>query len=466
MSKPLRAIAIYDSMQQQVLPLEPIEPGHIRLYACGVTVYDRCHIGHARGMIVFDAWVQFLRMQGYRVTYVRNITDIDDKIVARAEKNKCDWQALTREMIANMHADLSALGLSAPNEEPKATDYMADMIDYIQRLIDGGHAYATDQGDVYFSVHDFSDYGKLSHRCLDDLISGARVNPDPSKKNPLDFALWKRVPDDEPHWPSPWGNGRPGWHLECSVMSTALLGQPFDVHGGGMDLKFPHHENEIAQSESLQKKDFAHYWMHIGLVQINQEKMSKSLNNFITIDDALSESPAEVLRFLMLSSHYRRPVNYSPTQLQQSMQALRRLYQACADLPTVPVDENAAWCQAFFDRLADDFNTPQAFALAFDRAREINAAKAEGNVTQAAIWGSELRYVMSGINLLTQDPSAFLNQGQESVDHTWIDACIQERHAARDAKNWTRADEIRHELLEKGIELLDADGRTTWRIKQ
>ena len=465
MSNPLRAMAIYDSMQQKVLSLKPVEPGHIRLYACGVTVYDRCHIGHARGMIVFDAWVQFLRAQGYRVTYVRNITDIDDKIVARAAKNKCDWQALTRDMIANMHADLSALGLSAPNEEPKATDYMADMIDYIQRLIDGGHAYATDQGDVYFSVHDFADYGKLSHRCLDDLISGARVDPDPSKNNPLDFALWKRVSDDEPHWSSPWGNGRPGWHLECSVMSTALLGQPFDVHGGGMDLKFPHHENEIAQSESLQKKDFAHYWMHIGLVQINQEKMSKSLNNFITIDAALSESPAEVLRFLMLSSHYRRPVNYSPTQLQQSLQALKRLYQACADLPVVPVDENTAWCQAFFDRLADDFNTPQAFALAFDRVREINAAKADGHITQAAIWASELRHVMSTINLLTQDPLAFLNQGQETADHAWIESCIQERHAARDAKNWARADEIRHELLEKGIELLDADGGTTWRMK-
>ncbi|MCD6055083.1 MAG: cysteinyl-tRNA synthetase [Gammaproteobacteria bacterium] len=457
-------IVIYDTLTKQKRPFEPLEKGKIKMYVCGMTVYDYCHIGHARVMVAFDVILRYLRFKGYEVTYVRNITDIDDKIIARAKEQHQTVFELTKRFIDALQEDEKKLKVLPPTSAPRATDWISSMIQMITTLIEKGHAYLSSTGDVNYAVQTFKEYGKLSHKHLEDLQAGARVDVNEEKRSPLDFVLWKQAKPDEPAWLSPWGEGRPGWHIECSAMSTAELGEHIDIHGGGFDLQFPHHENEIAQTEAATGKPFVNTWMHVGFVNVNEEKMSKSLGNFFTIRDVLTVYPAEVVRYFLLSSHYRSPINYSTETLNNAKAALSRLYLALRDLNIRLSSKPAGDYESrFTDKMDDDFNTPEALAVLFELAREINQAKSEGKTAQAETLASELKRLGALLGLLEQDPAAFLQGEVKGLSSDEIEHLIQERHLARDAKEWSRADAIRTQLSDGGVILEDKDGKTTWR---
>ena len=455
-------LKLYNSLSQQKEVFTPLKANRVSLYACGMTVYDYCHIGHARALIVFDSFVRFLRYSDYTVNYVRNITDIDDKIIKRALENNESCDALTARFIDAMHEDEAALGNFSPDHEPRATDYMAAIIALIETIIAQGFAYVSADGDVCFDLSKSRDYGKLSKRDIDQLIAGARVDAAHAKRNPLDFVLWKKAKSGEPAWDSPWGKGRPGWHIECSAMSTELLGQPFDIHGGGMDLKFPHHENEIAQSEAACGKEFAKLWMHVGLLNVEGEKMSKSLGNFFTIREVLEQYDHEVIRLFMLSSSYRSPVNYSKETLHGMSNSLERLYTSLRGLPKHAPVENSDFEKQFTSAMNDDFNTPEALAVLFELSHEINRLK-PSDIDQAAAHAALLVKLAYIIGIAQQAPDAYL-QGTVSVDEAaLIKTLIEQRQVARQEKNFTRGDEIRDQLQAMGIAIDDSKGETTWR---
>ncbi|BCA91991.1 MULTISPECIES: cysteine--tRNA ligase [Halomonadaceae] len=457
---------IYNTLTRRKEPFKPLVDGKVSMYVCGMTVYDYCHLGHARVMVAFDVITRYLRHRGYDVTYVRNITDIDDKILKRAEENGEPIDALTERMIAAMHEDEARLNVLPPSQEPRATRHIDDIIAMIETLIDKGFAYAAANGDVYYRVRKFTDYGKLNNRQLDDMRSGARVDVDVHKEDPLDFVLWKAAKPGEAHWHSPWGDGRPGWHIECSAMSTCCLGDTFDIHGGGPDLTFPHHENEIAQSEAATGKTYVNTWMHAGAVRVNQEKMSKSLGNFFTIRDVLAEHDPEVVRYLLVASHYRSAINYSADSLVEARKSLTRLYTA---LDGVNADEQAAASDAaerFTAAMDDDFNTPIALAALFDLARDLNRAKS-AQPAEAPRLAGELKRLAGVLGLLQQTPQTFLKGAQQQValSEEEIEAKIAERQAAKGSKDFARADAIRDELAALGIILKDSREGTTWVIE-
>jgi cysteinyl-tRNA synthetase len=463
-------LKIHNSQSRKKEVFQPIVPGKVKMYVCGMTVYDLCHLGHARVLVVFDAVTRYLRFSGYDVTYVRNITDIDDKIIARANENGEDFTALTDRFIQAMHEDAAELGVLPPDEEPRATTSMQDIIDMVQTLIDKGHAYtakAEDDdapGDVYYDVSTFESYGRLSGKKLEDLRAGERVAVDERKDDPLDFVLWKAAKPGEPSWDSPWGKGRPGWHIECSAMSTCCLGNHFDIHGGGQDLQFPHHENEIAQSEAATGETFVNLWMHNGFVRIDNEKMSKSLGNFFTVREILKLYKGEEIRYFVLASQYRSPLNYSDQLLDTARTALSRLYNTLRDLDVAEeYDENDAAVEKFKQAMDDDFNTPEALAVIFDLANQVNRLR-ETDADAASQKAAVLKKLANVLGLLEQDPVEFLQSGAgESEDSTDIDALIAARNAARENKDWAEADRIRDELDAMGIVLEDKDGKTVWR---
>ncbi|MGD8380307.1 MAG: cysteine--tRNA ligase, partial [Gammaproteobacteria bacterium] len=426
---------------------------------------DYCHVGHARCYIVFDTIVRYLRASGYDVEYVRNITDIDDKIIRRAAENGEPIDVLTERFIAAMYEDFDALGIARPDEEPRATRYIAQIIGMIERLVERGRAYAADNGDVYYRVSSFAEYGQLSGKRLEDLRAGARVEVDQAKEDPLDFVLWKAAKPDEPSWDSPWGKGRPGWHIECSAMSRECLGDYFDIHGGGMDLKFPHHENEIAQSCGALDTKFVKYWLHNGFVNVNEEKMSKSLGNFFTIRDVLARYPAEVIRYFIVASHYRSPLSYTDENLDQARAALERLYTALRGLPRDAAECDGAQFEARFrEAMDDDFNTAEAMGVLFDLAREVNRLRQDGDNAGAAGNAALLRRLAGILGLLQAEPEAFL-QGRDGVGPAAeeIEALIGRRNAARKARDFAEADRIRDTLAEQGVVLEDGPQGTTWR---
>ena len=454
-------ITVYNSLSRQKEPLIPLHPGKIGMYVCGMTVYDRCHLGHARSMVCFDVIVRFLRYSGLSVTYVRNITDIDDKIITRSAELGISFQDLTQEQIALIHADARVLGILPPDFEPCASQHIPQIIALIQRLYDSGYAYVTQQGDVCFQVEKFKDYGKLSQQDLSKLIAGSRIEIDQDKLSPVDFVLWKKAKPNEPAWASPWGEGRPGWHIECSAMSMAQLGEEFDIHGGGLDLQFPHHENEIAQSEAATEHSYARYWLHVGMLQVSDEKMSKSLGNFFTIADVVQAYHPEIIRYFLLSSHYRSTLNYSPETILNSMKALMRLYQSLRSISFDDTTEiDSAWTQRFCATMEDDFNTPEALAVLFQLSHEINK-------NQSQILAATLKHLGSILGILQNPVEAFLQAmvmvPSEGISKDEIEQFIEERNQARLDKNWQRADEIRHALLDQGIELEDTKLGTIWR---
>lgn len=459
-------IYIYNTLTRQKELLRPINPPKIGLYVCGLTVYDDCHIGHGRLFIWFDTLVRYLRNIGYKVTYVRNITDIDDKIIKRAKEMNIDYKELTTQVISSMHADEKLLNIIPPDFEPHVTDHISEIIDMIQILINKGFAYATQNGDVYYSVEKFKTYGELAHQDINSLIQGARVETNEEKQNPLDFALWKTAKPEEPSWPSPWGNGRPGWHIECSAMAKKYLGKNFDIHGGGNDLQFPHHQNELAQSEAANNSPFANYWMHMGFVQNNQEKMSKSLGNFFTLKDILNKYPPEVLRFFILMSHYRSPVNFSDENLDNAEVALRRFYITLRDLPPENIIEaeitNSPFYKNFHLAMADDFNTPKAISILFDLTREINQLRDTKQLSKAKEQCAILKYLGGILGLLQEPPSIFL---KSKVDSVIIETLIANRNLERQNKNWQEADKIRDKLTAMGIALEDTKIDTTWIVE-
>ncbi|MBW4050870.1 MAG: cysteine--tRNA ligase [Proteobacteria bacterium] len=473
-------IRIHNSLTGEKQPLETLAAGEVRMYVCGMTVYDFIHVGHARMMIVFDVVNRYLRHRGYRVTYVQNITDIDDKIIKRAAQNGEPIGALTERFIRAMHEDCAALGVMRPDHEPRATQYLPAIIDMIERLIERGYAYAAPNGDVMYAVAKFEGYGRLSGKHLADLRAGARVEIDEAKRDPLDFVLWKHAKPGEPAWDSPWGKGRPGWHIECSAMSVALLGSHFDIHGGGLDLKFPHHENEIAQTCAATGDRFAEIWMHNGFVNIDNEKMSKSLGNFFTVREVLGKAVRhpDVLRWFVLSSHYRGPINYSLEQLEQADAALGRIMTALRDLPEPApgAPPPSGYTARFQEAMDDDFNTPEAIAVLQTLTREINSAKDAGEAARAAALGAQLRS-LAGVLGVRVTPKEWFSLGTKLVSEedrksvaatpltdTDIARRIEERIAARQAKNWAQADRIRDELARAGVLLEDKPGgRTEWR---
>ena len=461
-------LKIHNSQSRKKEEFKPIEAGKVKMYVCGMTVYDLCHLGHARVLVVFDTVTRYLRYSGYDVTYVRNITDIDDKIINRANENNEDFSTLTKRFIKAMHEDAAELGVLPPDEEPCATASMPDIITMIQTLIDKGFAYTakTDngQGDVYYDVSSFEGYGKLSGKKLEDLRAGERVAVDELKDDPLDFVLWKAVKPGEPSWDSPWGKGRPGWHIECSAMSTCCLGNHFDIHGGGQDLQFPHHENEIAQSEAATGEALVNFWMHNGFVRIHDEKMSKSLNNFFTVREILKLYKGEEIRYFVLASQYRSPLNYSDQLLDNARTALSRLYSTLRDLD-VPdeYDEQDPAVKTFCNAMDDDFNTPEALAVLFDLANQVNRLRDAGSAKVQAK-AAVLKGLANVLGLLESDPERFL-QSAASDDESGedIDALIEARNQARKDKDWAEADRIRDELDELGIVLEDKGGKTVWR---
>ena len=460
---------IYNTLTRRKETFTPIEPGKVRMYVCGMTVYDFCHLGHARVMVAFDVITRYLRARGYDVSYVRNITDIDDKILKRADENGETIEALTDRMIDAMHEDEGRLGVLRPDAEPRATQHLDEIVSMIQTLIDKGYAYAADNGDVYYRVRKFDGYGKLNNRDLDDMRSGARIDVDEHKEDPLDFVLWKAAKPGEANWRSPWGEGRPGWHIECSAMSTCCLGETFDIHGGGPDLTFPHHENEIAQSEAATGKPYVNTWMHAGAVRVNQEKMSKSLGNFFTIRDVLEHHDAEVVRYLLVSSHYRSPINYAPESLADARKSLERFYNALDGLALDGVEVREGEVDARFDErfkaaMDDDFNTAEAVSVLFDLARELNRAKKE-SPEQAPALAAELKRLGGVLGLLQQPPAAFLKSagaGELPMTEAEIEAKIAERAAAKKARDFATADGIRDELAALGIVLKDSREGTGW----
>ncbi|HET9108924.1 MAG TPA: cysteine--tRNA ligase [Steroidobacteraceae bacterium] len=473
-------IRIHNSLTGEKQPLETLEPGEVRMYVCGMTVYDLIHIGHARMLIAFDVVNRYLRHRGYRVTYVQNITDIDDKIIRRAAEKGEPIGVLTERFIEALHEDSAALGVMRPDHEPRATQYLPAIIDMIGKLLERGYAYLAANGDVMYAVAKFQGYGRLSGKRLADLRAGARVEVDEAKRDPLDFVLWKHAKPGEPAWDSPWGSGRPGWHIECSAMSVALLGPHFDIHGGGLDLKFPHHENEIAQSCAATGDRFAEIWMHNGFVNIDNEKMSKSLGNFFTVREVLGKAVRhpDVLRYFMLSSHYRGPINYSLEQLEQADAALGRIMTGLRDLPEAAPAAPAGsdYTARFQEAMDDDFNTPEAVAVLQTLTREINSARDAGNAARAAMLGALLRS-LAGVLGLTVTPKEWFSLGTKRPSGSGASAAtgvaltdediarrIEARLAARKAKSWTEADRIRDELARAGIVLEDKPGGTTvWR---
>ncbi len=456
-------LKIYNTLARRKQDFVPIEPGRVRMYVCGMTVYDYCHLGHARVMVVFDMVQRWLRASGFEVTYVRNITDIDDKIIRRAIENGETIGELTARFIGYMDEDAAALGVQKPDHEPRATQYIGGMVDMIRALQGKGLAYQAASGDVNYSVRRFPGYGKLSGKSLDELRAGERVEADPSKQDPLDFVLWKRAKEGEPFWQSPWGEGRPGWHLECSVMSSALLGAHFDIHGGGQDLQFPHHENEIAQSEGAHGNVFVNYWMHNGFVRVDDEKMSKSLGNFFTIREVLKQYDAEVVRFFILRAHYRSPLNHSDQHLDDAKGALTRLYTALKNVPPqgVAIDWNDAYAGRFRAAMDDDFNTPEAVAVLFELANEVNrtADRAKAGL---------LRALGGVLGLLQRDSNEFFRTRKSTKDNvdfedSQIDGLVERRLEAKKTKNYEGADEIRELLKLYGVSLEDSGSETLWK---
>ena len=458
------ALQIYNTLSKNKEAFKPLVDNQVRMYVCGMTVYDFCHIGHARVMVAFDVISRWLRHRGYDLTYVRNITDIDDKIIRRATENGETFQQLTERMIAAMHEDETRLGVLRPDQEPRASEHVDGMFRMIQTLIDKGYAYAPGNGDVYYRVGRFAGYGKLSRKRIEDLKIGARIEVGEAKEDPLDFVLWKAAKPGEPSWASPWGEGRPGWHIECSVMSTCCLGDTFDIHGGGPDLVFPHHENEIAQSEAATGKPYAMTWMHAGAVRVDGEKMSKSLGNFFTIRDVLEKYHPEVVRYLLVASHYRSPINYSEENLKEARGALERFYLALKGLPQLPAAGGEEFIERFAKAMDDDFNTPEACAVLFDMAREVNRLK-DSDTNAAAALAARLRELAGITGLLQLDADEFLQAGAAGkVDAAEVEALIQARLQARAEKNWAESDRIRDQLADMGVVLEDSKGTTTWRF--
>lgn len=453
-------LQIHNSLTRRKERFEPIVAGQVRMYVCGMTVYDYCHLGHARVMLVFDMVARYLRYSGYDVTYVRNITDIDDKIIKRARENNESIADLTARFIAAMHEDADALGIERPDHEPQATGHIDSIIEMIQALLDRGHAYLGANGDVFFRIASFDEYGRLSGKQLEELRAGARVDVQEDKQDPLDFVLWKAAKPDEPSWDSPWGAGRPGWHIECSAMSTHCLGDYFDIHGGGMDLQFPHHENEIAQSVCSTGQPFVKYWMHNGFVRVDDEKMSKSLGNFFTVREVLQGYAPEVVRFFILSSHYRSPLNYSGENLETARAALTRLYTALRGAP-VGGEILPEFVERFRAAMDDDFNSPVALSVLFDLAHAINRSDSHDDLA------ATLRHLGGLLGLLQDDPNAFLKAGTRrdgnGLTDEQIDAMVSQRTGARQRKDWAESDRIRDELLKQGVVLEDGPQGTIWR---
>ncbi len=455
-------VQIYNTLSRCKQPLAPLEPGHVRMYVCGMTVYDYCHLGHARVMAVFDVVQRWLKARGLRVTYVRNITDVDDKIIRRAQEAGVGVRELTDRFIAAMHEDTEALGIERPDLEPRATEHIAPMLRMISRLVERGLAYQDAAGDVDYAVRSFPGYGRLSGKSLDELHAGERVEVDAAKRDPLDFVLWKHAKPEEPEevrWDSPWGPGRPGWHIECSAMSCEMLGEQFDIHGGGADLQFPHHENEIAQTEGVTGKPWVSMWMHNGFVRIDEQKMSKSLGNFLTIREVLKSFDPETLRFFIIRAHYRSPLNYSDDALRDARHSLERLYLALQDYPQVvaSVDWEHPLAQRFGAAMDDDFNTPEAFAVLFELAGALNRS---ANPELAAL----LKGLGGVLGLLQSTPQQFLQGATALSEKQWIEQQVQLRAQAKQARDYASADRIRAGLLQRGIQLEDKpDGVTLWR---
>lgn len=473
-------LAIYDSLTGGKRQFEPLKTGKVGMYVCGMTVYDYCHIGHARLMVAFDMVVRWLSQLGYDVDYVRNITDIDDKIIARAHENGEEISALTQRFIKAMHEDFAALGCLSPNREPRATDYIDEMQQMIETLVNSDYAYAGNNGDVYYAVDSFADYGKLSKRNLNEMQAGSRVDIENDKRNPFDFVLWKAAKPDEPQWASPWGQGRPGWHIECSAMSTQCLGNTFDIHGGGHDLQFPHHENEIAQSEAATGDEYARTWMHAGFINVDGEKMSKSLGNFSTIREVIAEYHPETVRFFLLSSHYRSQVNFSDSALNESHNSLSRLYNALKLAEqqkgqTLNIDDkliinaySSPAGQDFIKAMNDDFNSSSAISVLFGLASDINKAVKAEDSDYAWQSAQQLKALAQALNILQLPVQQFLQavigaQADDGLTEADIDSLIIERADAKTNKNFVRADEIREQLKAAGIELEDSRAGTTWR---
>jgi len=473
-------LVVYDSLTARKQPLQPLVAGKLGMYVCGMTVYDYCHIGHARVMVAFDMVVRWLSQLGYEVNYVRNITDIDDKIIARAIENNEDIGTLTQRFTKAMHDDAATLGCLSPDAEPRATDHIDEMQQMITTLVEGDYAYAADNGDVYYAVDSFADYGKLSKRKLNEMQAGSRVEVENIKRNPFDFVLWKAAKAGEPQWTSPWGQGRPGWHIECSAMSTKCLGNTFDIHGGGHDLQFPHHENEIAQSEAATGCEYANNWMHVGFINVDGEKMSKSLGNFFTIREVTNKYHPETVRFFLLSSHYRSQVNFSDSALDEAHNSLSRLYNALkiaqqhqsqaleADQELINQAYQSAAGQDFIAAMNDDFNSSAAISVLFSLASEVNKAAKAQDTDKAWQLAQQLRALAKSLNILQQPPKQFLQavigeKSENGLSDDAIDALIAERGAAKANKDYARADEIRMQLKEAGIELEDSSAGTSWR---
>ena len=459
-------LKIHDSLSGKKQAFAPMHAPEVRMYVCGLTVYDYMHLGHARMLVVFDTVARWLRASGYRLTYVRNITDIDDKIIRRAAENRESIQQLTERFIRFSHEDEAALGVLRPDIEPRATHSIDAIVRMVQTLVDKGFAYQGPNSDVYYAVNRFKNYGQLSGKRPEDLRAGVRVEVDESKRDPLDFVLWKAAKPGEPAWPSPWGAGRPGWHIECSVMSTAALGNHFDIHGGGMDLQFPHHENEIAQSEAATGEPFVNLWMHNGFVQMDEEKMSKSLGNFFTVREVLKKYRPEVVRYFILNSHYRSPLNYSDASLEVAAAGLARLYLALRGLAPGSAPPQSGFRERFADAMDDDFNTPVAISVLFDLAREINRRRETG--VEAGDLAGLLIELGGVLGILQSNPEQYLQSGAQAtsgLSAEKIDALIKARNAARAQRQWREADRIRDELAVNGVVIEDAASGTTWRRK-
>jgi cysteinyl-tRNA synthetase len=458
-------LQIYNTLTRQKEVFTPIEAGKVGLYVCGCTVYDLCHIGHGRTYISFDNIARYLRFTGYDVNYVRNITDVEDKIIKRAQENNETPNQLTERTIALMHEDFDALNIQRPDLEPRVTTHMDEIIAMIVTLVEKDHAYVAGSGDVLFAVSSYEDYGKLSGQNLEQLQAGSRVEVDESKKSPLDFVLWKSAKPGEPSWGSPWGAGRPGWHIECSAMSAKELGRHFDIHGGGSDLQFPHHENEVAQSCCALDTPYVNYWIHTGMVQVDQEKMSKSLNNFFTIRDVLTQYDSETVRFFLTSGHYRSQLNYSTDNLDQARSGLERIYTALRDVDVLAdfsLDKNDVYVSEFIKVMNDDFNTPQALAVLFDLAKELNVAK-NTDSDRASYLAATLKGLGDLIGLLQLSPVSFLQGEGDNDEVAEVEALIKQRNDARVSKNWASADEARDKLAAMNIIVEDSAGKTTWR---
>lgn len=456
---------IHNSLTKQKELFTSIVPGKVKLYVCGMTVYDFCHVGHARVMVVFDVVTRYLKASGYEVNYIRNITDIDDKIIARANEKNETIQELTERFISEMHKDADALGAERPDAEPKATESISEMLVMIETLISKGLAYTAGNGDVYYDVSEFPNYGKLSGRNINELRAGERVEVNEAKNDPMDFVLWKAAKLGEPAWESPWGKGRPGWHIECSAMSAHCLGEHFDIHGGGLDLQFPHHENEIAQSEGAHGCQSVNYWMHNGFVRIDDEKMSKSLGNFFTVREVLKQYQAEVVRYFILTSQYRSPLNYSDEQLEQAKNSLTKFYSA---LRGIEADESVIWQNneeygaRFKAAMDDDFNTALALSVMADVRQDLNKLLEQGSSGQQGYLAGLLHSFGEVLGLFQQDTEAFFDS-DKGDDVELIKALISARNKARDDKDWGKADQVRDELKARGIILEDAAGKTIWR---